>query len=113
MLYSVYLSPLQYHEVQQLARYQSLIFELDGDSYIAIKCRKGIHIYQNRCPHQNKRLAESNGCDESDSLLECQHHGAQFLPSTGECVSGPCLGQKLNAYSLKEDLNGFYLEAIT
>lgn len=106
------LSPKQHQEINQLLPDHSLVFELEGDSFIAIKLRHRVCIYHNVCPHQHKRLAQGCVWDDSHTLLECQHHGAQFLPATGQCVSGPCLGAILTPYTIKDTPDGASLEAI-
>jgi nitrite reductase/ring-hydroxylating ferredoxin subunit len=53
--------------------------------------------YHNRCPHTGAPLDWVPGqfLDLKGELIQCALHGALFLPETGECVHGPCLGAHL------------------
>jgi nitrite reductase/ring-hydroxylating ferredoxin subunit len=61
--------------------------------------RRGDRVlaYQNRCPHRGDPLDWVPGqfLDPTGELIQCALHGALFLPETGECVHGPCLGAHL------------------
>ena len=69
------------------------------DSVFAVVHEGNIRIYRNSCPHLDVRLEyrKDRFLSADGQLIMCYAHGAQFLPSTGECVYGPCLGQKLEA----------------
>lgn len=101
----------QFDRVNALSNEQSLIFTIDAIHILALKFEGQCYIYENLCPHLHKRLAnESMHCfDESYSLIECQFHSAQFNPTSGACVSGPCLGESLKRYQLNEQAGQFYL----
>jgi nitrite reductase/ring-hydroxylating ferredoxin subunit len=43
-------------------------------------------------------------------LFQCQRHAAQFLPATGECVAGPCLGENLTAMPFTLSGGDIYLD---
>lgn len=45
-----------------------------------------------RLEYRKDRFLSADG-----QLIVCYAHGAQFLPDTGECIYGPCLGQTLEA----------------
>jgi nitrite reductase/ring-hydroxylating ferredoxin subunit len=65
-----------------------------------------LFLYENRCPHTRETLDPAGGSLASGDglLIECQRHAAQFIADTGECVAGPCLGEKLQAipYTLSD-----------
>ncbi|MGE5154396.1 MAG: Rieske (2Fe-2S) protein [Bdellovibrio bacteriovorus] len=68
----------------------------------AVECllvRRGaqVYAYRNRCPHTGAPLDWLPGqfLDLSGELIQCALHGALFLPETGECVHGPCVGAYL------------------
>jgi nitrite reductase/ring-hydroxylating ferredoxin subunit len=71
-----------------------------------------LFLYENLCPHTRKSLdPEGGSLLHSDGLLfECQRHAAQFVSDTGECVAGPCQGDRLRtiAYTLRDGV--IYLE---
>ncbi len=56
-----------------------------------------LYAYENSCPHLGVELDWEAGdfFNEDQSLLVCSTHGAMFDPQSGECVSGPCLGDSL------------------
>jgi nitrite reductase/ring-hydroxylating ferredoxin subunit len=61
--------------------------------------------YENRCPHwsvpvgyEDERFLGPNGRD-----IVCPMHGARFKPDTGECWSGPCLGDGLEKFEVERD----------
>jgi nitrite reductase/ring-hydroxylating ferredoxin subunit len=56
-----------------------------------------VFAYRNRCPHTGAPLDWLPGqfLDLTGELIQCALHGALFLPETGECVHGPCLGAHL------------------
>lgn len=63
-----------------------------------------IHAFVNRCPHSNTFLHSDIGrfFESEGLLLICPVHGATFLPDSGKCVSGPCLGDSLTALAVEE-----------
>ena len=69
------------------------------DSVFALIHQGQPRIYRNSCPHLDVRLEyrKDRFLSADGQLIVCYAHGAQFLPGTGECVYGPCLGQQLAA----------------
>jgi len=69
------------------------------DSVFALMHEGQLRIYRNSCPHLDVRLEyrKDRFLSADGQLIVCYAHGAQFHPSTGECVYGPCLGQRLDA----------------
>ena len=69
------------------------------DSVFTLMHEGQVRIYRNSCPHLDVRLEyrKDRFLSADGQLIVCYAHGAQFLPETGECVYGPCLGQKLEA----------------
>lgn len=70
---------------------------VEGRDLILVHCDGQLLAYENLCPHANETLDPMGGSirSEDGQLLRCQRHGAEFLAATGECVSGPCLGESL------------------
>ena len=58
---------------------------------------KNVRAYENRCPHQDSHLDWERGefLDSSGTRIQCGKHGALFDFGTGECVAGPCMGERL------------------
>ena len=72
---------------------------------VIVMRRKGVlYGWLDSCPHYStgtpmawKSDAYLNG---DGTHLACHSHGALFDIETGECVFGPCLGQKLTAVDI-------------
>ncbi len=64
--------------------------------------------YVNSCPHLGTPLNWDGDRFISDDsgLILCATHGALFEIEDGECVSGPCAGQSLEAASVTVDAEG-------
>lgn len=71
--------------------------DLDAQRYIVVRQADQVFVYHNRCPHLGIPLdwQPDDFMDMDAELLRCATHGALFIPDTGECVSGPCVGQFL------------------
>lgn len=70
---------------------------LNGEAYIIVKQSGIFQAFINRCPHLQIPLEwqEHHFLDNDTHLLRCSTHGALFMISNGECVSGPCTGESL------------------
>ncbi|GLK91210.1 hypothetical protein GCM10017655_42740 [Pseudomonas turukhanskensis] len=75
------------------------------DSIFALRHDGQIRIYRNSCPHLDVRLEyrKDRFMSADGQLIMCYAHGAQFLPATGECIYGPCLGERLQAVQWWEE----------
>ena len=106
------LSKEQVIHLKELNNNQCSLLKVGILEVMAICYLDTLYIYENTCPHQNKALiCPSSSCfDETFSLIECQSHGAQFLPMNGLCVAGPCIGKQLVGYHLKQFKNTYYLQ---
>lgn len=71
-----------------------------------------VHAYVNRCAHVPIELDWNPGklLDASGRYLICAAHGALYAPDSGECVAGPCVGQRLQALQVCEDDGLVYVE---
>jgi nitrite reductase/ring-hydroxylating ferredoxin subunit len=60
--------------------------------------------YFNRCAHIAVELDWQPGriFDDQGLYLVCASHGALYEPDSGQCVAGPCVGQKLHALNVVE-----------
>ena len=67
-----------------------------------------VYGYVNSCPHLGTPLNWDGDRFISDDsgLILCATHGALFEIEDGECVSGPCAGQSLEAASVSVDGEG-------
>jgi nitrite reductase/ring-hydroxylating ferredoxin subunit len=75
----------------------AIIFTFNGSAY----------AYINHCMHMHRPLnCEQDAVfDETGKYLRCSMHGFIFEPTTGECQSPVCLGQRLQSLRL-EEMNG-------
>ena len=72
-------------------------FALTDRSVFAVKQQGEIFVYVNRCPHLGTPLEwqADQFLDPDGTMIQCATHGALFLIDCGTCVTGPCMGQKL------------------
>jgi len=62
-----------------------------------------LYGYRNNCPHfNNARMAWRKDAylNADGSKIMCSAHGALFQIASGDCIIGPCLGQKLTRVRL-------------
>lgn len=94
-----------------LAEGRCRAFSVAGVSLFGVRRQGKVHLYRNRCPHRDIALNwhEDDFLDDSGQLIQCVHHGAQFLIDSGECVTGPCTGEWLEPLDCLEDSRGLWL----
>lgn len=90
-------------------------FETEDNTTIFITQRDGMfYAYQNLCPHLQTELEflENQFLDQDQEYIECSTHGALFNVETGECISGPCVGESLNKVNITiHSDGGIYLDS--
>ncbi len=94
---------------QELLEGQSKGFQIDAShSLFAVRKNQNIYLYKNSCPHLGIELEwlEDQFLDADNQLIQCSTHGALFLIEDGQCVSGPCQGQSLEAFPFILNENG-------
>lgn len=72
--------------------------------FLGFVVRRGGQVlgYVDQCPHTGLPLAGITGrylTREQDMLL-CAAHGALFRVEDGECLAGPCAGQRLTPWPI-------------
>ena len=86
---------------------------LDGDAESLILHRNGsdVRAWLNVCPHAGRRLDWAPGkfLKSKDGLLVCAAHGASFELAEGQCVAGPCRGDRLRAVAIELRDDAVYL----
>jgi nitrite reductase/ring-hydroxylating ferredoxin subunit len=76
-------------------------FDLDDegqDSIFAVRVRGAIRVWRDACPHIDgapMAWRKDGYFNAAGTLIVCHAHGAEFLPDTGRCVQGPCVGKQL------------------
>ena len=83
----------------------------DGDwpfRGFVVRHAEGISAYANICPHARHPLdmLPDEFLARDDSMIRCSSHGALFMPGTGECVVGPCVGAHLLSLETRVDASG-------
>ena len=71
-----------------------------GDAESLILHRNGageVRAWLNVCPHAGRRLDWAPGkfLLSKEGMLVCAAHGASFDLASGDCVAGPCRGERL------------------
>jgi nitrite reductase/ring-hydroxylating ferredoxin subunit len=65
----------------------------------AVRQGAAVHVYVNECPHIGTPLewVADRFLSADGSRIVCATHGAEFRIADGECLRGPCLGERLEA----------------
>ena len=96
-------------ESDALSEGKSLGFRLgDGDWPVQgflVRVGGKCHAWVNSCPHAGHalNLDPDKFMAPEGRHVRCMSHGARFEPDTGECVSGPCMGQALQPLECFEE----------
>ncbi|WP_162625909.1 Rieske (2Fe-2S) protein [Acinetobacter sp. MB5] len=88
---------------------ESRAFDTTEGNPIFITQRDGMfYAYKNLCPHLQVELEflENQFLDQDREFIECSTHGALFNVETGECISGPCLGESLQKVGIQIHSDG-------
>jgi nitrite reductase/ring-hydroxylating ferredoxin subunit len=74
----------------------------------AIRKGERVFVYVNSCPHLGLPLdpAPHRFLDAKRTAIVCSAHGARFRIEDGECTSGPCYGESLEAVAARIDAEG-------
>lgn len=78
-------------------------FELEGKGVFAVRRDGLVRVYHNRCPHLGVALEwlEDQFLDIGKEYVQCATHGALFRIDDGDCVYGPCQGQRLEPVAME------------
>jgi nitrite reductase/ring-hydroxylating ferredoxin subunit len=81
-----------------------------GHATLFVVCHaSGVRAWRDACPHYgNTPMAWRNDAwlDAHGTYIVCHAHGALFDITSGVCVKGPCLGQRLTPIALHIDEHG-------
>ncbi|MFT4613058.1 MAG: nitrite reductase/ring-hydroxylating ferredoxin subunit [Bacteroidia bacterium] len=86
--------------------------EIEQRALLVVRRAGAVYVYQNLCPHTRETLDPTGGSVASDDglLLRCQRHGAEFITETGDCVAGPCQGERLEPVAFTLSGTDIYLD---
>ena len=90
-------------DLDQLTDNQAKGFRAKGGPILVIKSRQGLKAFRDECPHLGVDLAWNPDAfmDADGEYIQCATHGALFEPTTGECVFGPCIGDRLKPVAVE------------
>lgn len=68
-----------------------------ADTVLAVRRGGQMHVYLNRCPHNNSPMEymRHRFLSQDGSQIMCYAHGARFDIASGVCTDGPCKGESL------------------
>ncbi|MEE4108362.1 MAG: Rieske 2Fe-2S domain-containing protein [Halieaceae bacterium] len=95
-----------------LATNTSMSVTIDGRDLILADRDGAVFAYDNACPHTGETLDPMGGSvsEAGGALLRCQRHAAEFDVATGECVGGPCIGERLTPVAVTVVGREIYLD---
>ncbi|MDB5453408.1 MAG: Rieske (2Fe-2S) iron-sulfur domain protein [Caulobacteraceae bacterium] len=72
-------------------------------SGFVVRLGDAVKGYVDSCPHAGWRLAGigDNFLTRDERYILCAGHGALFRPDDGECVAGPCFGDRLDPWPVR------------
>ncbi|MDP7651319.1 MAG: Rieske 2Fe-2S domain-containing protein [Rhodospirillales bacterium] len=80
---------------------ERFVAQVDGQARSVMAVRRGqqVFVYVNDCPHTGAPLDFTPGkfLNLEGTHILCTGHGALFRIEDGHCVSGPCVGDDLQA----------------
>ncbi|MFN3882873.1 MAG: Rieske (2Fe-2S) protein [Nitrincola lacisaponensis] len=86
-------------------------FETAGRALLVVRRQHQFYVYENRCPHRGIRLEwqADQFLDYEKQFIQCATHGALFRIEDGECIAGPCPGERLTPCQFLQQDNSLYL----
>ena len=78
-------------------------------SLFVVKKNSVLYAYLDICPHYGDTQLpwkKNEYLDKTGDVIVCAAHGARFDITSGNCISGPCLGQSLTAVGLQVSKDG-------
>jgi nitrite reductase/ring-hydroxylating ferredoxin subunit len=79
------------------------------DTVFVVRSQGVLRAWRNACPHIDgapMAWRKDAYMSADGSRIVCHAHGAEFLPDTGLCVRGPCLGKRLSPVPIAVDASG-------
>jgi nitrite reductase/ring-hydroxylating ferredoxin subunit len=100
-------------QLSDLEEMQAIEMTIEERKLFAIRQDNQLYAYWNSCPHMGIPLnwMPEKFLDLDGALLQCSSHGALFQISDGECIGGPCVGDRLSPVTLKRDGDQYFIAA--
>jgi nitrite reductase/ring-hydroxylating ferredoxin subunit len=91
---------------------RNFVLEIGDARFHGFVVRLGEEVrgYVDRCPHAGLPLAQKldDYMTPDGAMIACSWHGALFSPDTGDCLGGPCAGQKLTPWPVA--VSGLFIQ---
>jgi nitrite reductase/ring-hydroxylating ferredoxin subunit len=103
-------------DIQELIHHPSKKFRFkkgsDWKEGFVVRFGREYFAYLNRCQHVPLPLdlGDNDFFDYDEKRLMCRNHGAVYLPDSGECIGGPCVGQFLEKLPITQVHDRLYVE---
>jgi nitrite reductase/ring-hydroxylating ferredoxin subunit len=87
-------------------------FDLAGegeDTIFLVRVAGRLTGWRNACPHVDgapMAWRKDHYLNAAGTRVVCHGHGAEFLPDSGLCVQGPCVGRRLTPAPIEIDIGG-------
>jgi nitrite reductase/ring-hydroxylating ferredoxin subunit len=78
------------------------------DRIVVVRKGKEVRAFHDICPHYGATTLpwkKDEYMDPSGEYLMCAAHGALFNTNSGECIAGPCIGDRLTPVNIKLNQN--------
>lgn len=87
-------------------------FEVEGVSLFCVRKDEQVFAYINHCPHRGVPLEwqPDTFLDAEKQFIQCATHGALFTIDAGECVAGPCPGEKLTPVGVRLEAGDIHVD---
>lgn len=79
------------------------------DMMFVVRWSGVLQAWRNACPHVDgapMAWRKDAYLNADGTRIVCHAHGAEFLPDSGTCVQGPCIGKRLTAVPVVIDARG-------
>ena len=99
--------------LDDLEKRQTIELDINGRRLFAVRQEDQLYAYWNICPHLGIPLnwMPDRFLDLEGTLIQCSSHGALFQIDDGECIAGPCSGDRLTSVVLRREGQMFYVAA--
>lgn len=91
--------------------------EDDGqDSVFVVRTQGVLRAWRDACPHIGgapMAWRKDEYLNAKATRIVCHAHGAEFLPESGLCVQGPCVGKRLTAVPVEINETGLLCVLLT
>jgi len=86
-------------------------FMVGEEKIFIVRKEDSITAFINRCPHTGAPLnwQPDQFLDINNQYIQCSLHMAIFDAQSGQCISGPCVGDRLQPVEIKVQKDKIFL----